>query len=159
MSNIKKKFIIMTIIVVCLIIGITWMWTKKAEEKIESSKSFEIHFTVDNSLKKNKIISKDEMDLYDYDIYEYGGNANITIEGITYSLQEAIKNEKITVSEILNQAKKDEEEEEIQVEQYLDGGSIIYKYSTYNIIKCNTLNGNQDLYICSPGTDLADIKQ
>lgn len=69
MSNIKKKFIIMTIIVVCLIIGITWMWTKKAEEKIESSKSFEIHFTVDNSLKKNKIISKDEMDLYDYDIY------------------------------------------------------------------------------------------
>lgn len=47
----------------------------------------------------------------------------------------------------------------IQVGQYLDGGSIIYKYSTYNIIKCNTLSGNQDLYICSPGTDLADIKQ
>ena len=155
----RRNLVIIIILVVCLIIGITWMWTKKAEEKIESSKSFEIHFTVDNSLKENKIISKNEMNLYDYDIYEYGGNANITIEGITYSLQEAIKNEKITVSEILNQAKKDEEEEKIQVEQYLDGGSIIYKYSTYNIIKCNTLNGNQYLYICSPGTDLADIKQ
>lgn len=155
----RRNLVIIIILVVCLIIGITWIWTKNAEEKVESSKSFEIHFTVDNSLKENKIISKDEMDLYDCDIYEYGGNANITIEGITYSLQEAIKNEKITVSEILNQAKKDEEEEKIQVEQYLDGGSIIYKYSTYNIIKCNTLSGNQDIYICSPGTDLADIKQ
>lgn len=154
----RRNLVIIIIIVVCLIIGITWTLTKNAEEKIESSKSFEIHFTVDNSLKENKIISKDEMNLYDYDIYEYNGIANVTIDGITYSLQEAIKNNKITVEEILDKAKKDEEKGNIQIEQYLDGGSIICKYPKYNIIKCNTLSGNKDLYICPSEIELDDIK-
>lgn len=154
----KIKQAIIIIILVLLVIGITLILIKKAEEKIDIDKSFEIYFTADNSLKANKIISRDEINLYDYDIYEYNGIANVTIDGIMYSLQEAIKNNKITVEEILDKAKKDEEKGNTHIEQYLDGGSIIYKYSTYNIIKCNTLSGNKDLYICPSEIELDDIK-
>lgn len=154
----KIKQAIIIIILVLLVIGITLILIKKAEEKIDIDKSFEIYFTADNSLKANKIISRDEINLYDYDIYEYNGIANVTIDGITYSLQEAIKNNKITVEEILDKAKKDEEKGNTHIEQYLDGGSIIYKYSTYNIIKCNTLSGNKDLYICPSEIELDNIK-
>lgn len=154
----KIKQAIIIIILVLLVIGITLILIKKAEEKIDIDKSFEIYFTADNSLKANKIISRDEINLYDYDIYEYNGIANVTIDGITYSLQEAIKNNKITVEEILDKAKKDEEKGNIQIEQYLDGGSIICKYPKYNIIKCNTLSGNKDLYICPSEIELDDIK-
>ena len=35
----------------------------------------------------------------------------------------------------------------IKAEMYKDGGSILYKYDNYVIIKFHTLDGNNDIYI------------
>ncbi len=37
------------------------------------------------------------------------------------------------------------------------GGSIIYQYGNYTIIKCNTLDGNRDVYIGSKDMTINDL--
>ena len=40
---------------------------------------------------------------------------------------------------------------------YKDGGSIIYKYDNYTIIKFHTLDGNRDVYIGNKNMDINDL--
>ena len=53
-----------------------------------------------------------------------------------------------TANCIIVEPNEDEEERngKIKVEMYKDGGSILYKYDNYAIIKCHTLEGNRDVY-------------
>ena len=37
---------------------------------------------------------------------------------------------------------------------YLDGGSMVYEYPDYYIIKCNSIDGNRDVYIGMPNMSL-----
>lgn len=41
---------------------------------------------------------------------------------------------------------------------YKDGGSILYKYDNYAIIKCHTLEENRDVYIGSKDMSINDLK-
>ena len=38
---------------------------------------------------------------------------------------------------------------------YDDGGTAVYRYPDYTIIKYHTLDGNRDVYILSPDVDVA----
>ena len=40
---------------------------------------------------------------------------------------------------------------------YDDGGSMEYHYDNYTIIKCNTLDGNRDVYIGDKTMTLNDV--
>ena len=40
---------------------------------------------------------------------------------------------------------------------YKDGGSAEYNYGDYKVIKCHTLDGNRDVYICDSNTTLNDL--
>jgi len=127
--------------------------------EIKSVDNFELIFSKENkeTSQINKVIEKSEIEGYRYSIYSYGGNVSIKIKNETISLREALLNNKITIDEIIQKANADLTKGSIQGDTYQDGGSMIYKYGTYTIIKCHTLGGNRDVYIGIPEMNINDV--
>lgn len=120
-------------------------------------KNFEIIFydklPEEMSKKTYKILDKSETEKYDYNIYGYNGSVNITIDGKEFPLKEALLENQITMEEIITKANKDIP----NAVSYDDGGSMEYHYDNYTIIKCNTLDGNRDVYIGDKTMTLKDV--
>ena len=112
--------------------------------------------TTDNKL--YKILGKEESETYDYDIYCYNVNVEIEIDGNLLSLRDALLNNKISMNEILEKSNKDLLEGKITVANYKDGGSRLYKYDDYTILKCHTIDGNRDVYFGTPEMTINDVK-
>lgn len=128
-----------------------------AEEK---DKNFEIRFYDKqpyNEVKAYKILDKSEMNDCNYRVYSYEGSVNILINGEEISLRSAALENKITMDEILEKAEKDLKEGKITGDMYKDGGSKIYKYNSYVIIKLNRVDGNKDIYIGSANLNINDL--
>lgn len=124
--------------------------------EIKSADNFELAFYdkhPQSNIKVHTIIDKNETDKYDYNIYAFGGNVNITIDGKYMSLRDALLNNKITMNEIIKKANKDIP----NAPSYDDGGSMEYHYPTYTIIKLHKLDGNRDVYIGGHNLKLNDI--
>lgn len=145
----KKIFIILVLILVVL--GILYFIemnrTDNDSKKNPIEDTFELIFNQRNDLETKTIISEDETDKYDYSIYSYGGDVQVKIDNKEYDLREALLNDKITMDKIIEKANKDSQEKRIRGDLYSDGGTKIYMYDTYTIIKFNTLEGNKDAYI------------
>ena len=135
---------------------------KATKVEIKSADNFEILFKerqkTDSYNKKYAILDKTESDKYDYNIYAYNGSVNIRIDNKEYSLKQALTENKITMNEIIEKANQDEKDGKIKAEMYKDGGSILYKYDNYAIIKFHTLEGNRDVYIGSKDMNINDLK-
>lgn len=101
-----------------------------------------------------KILSKDENQYYDYDIYAYNVEVKIEIDGETLDLKDALLNNRITMEEIIEKANKDFP----NAVSYDDGGSMEYHYKNYTIIKCHKLDGNRDVYFGTPEMTINDVK-
>lgn len=167
----KKKIIVVSLIIVLigLIIGGMYlidMHRMKNNKTVIFSTwgydyappiQFEILFNQVENSGTRLIIDKNETDKYDYNIYSYEGDIKIKIEGMEYDLKEALLSNKITMEEIIEKANEELESDKIEGALYMDGGSQAYHYNTYTIIKCNTLDGNKDVYIGIPGMELIDV--
>ena len=92
----------------------------------------------------------------DYALYYYGlDEVNITIDEQTLSLCDALVSGMITLNEIIAKANMDVKNGIIEECFFRDGGSQLYQYENYTIIKYNTADGsNRDMYI---GTSDMDI--
>lgn len=135
-----------------------------AEVKQDENEKFKIQFNKNlNGDEIIKILGREETDRYDYDIYSYKGTVNIIVNGEEMSLREALLNNKITAEEILEKAKKDANGDKTIIgDIYRDGGSTVYIYNDYSILKLNTLSGDgnygkKDLYIGVPSMNINDI--
>ena len=114
---------------------------------------FEIIFNkIENSKYEAVILAADETDKYSYNIYSQGGDIKIKIDSIEYDLRTALLENKITMEEIIEKANDDYTNKSIKGAMYKDGGSMLYQYETYSIMKYNRLDGVQDVYI--GGTDM-----
>lgn len=94
-----------------------------------------------------------------YNLYYHGlEDVIITVDGEKHSLAHALKRGKITMSAILAKANQDVSDGVIQDLRYKDGGSVVFKYPDYTIVKYHTLDGNDDMYIGTPdiGIDVKD---
>ena len=94
-----------------------------------------------------------------YNLYYHGlKDVIITVDGEKHSLAHALKRGKITMSAILAKANQDVSDGVIQDLRYKDGGSAVFKYPDYTIVKYHTLDGNDDMYIGTPdiGIDVAN---
>lgn len=105
---------------------------------------------VKNSEKTEKRKILNNIELYknnsNYDLYYYGlDEVNVEVDNEIISLEEALKAGKLTIDGIIAKANKDNVKSDI----YKDGGSMIYWYDDYTIIKCHFTNGNRDVYIGS----------
>ncbi len=111
--------------------------------EIKSADSFEIIFNQEPGNVKRQIIDKNTNKQYNYNVYIYNGKVDIVIDKTTYSLDEALKGNKITMEEIIAKANQDIKNPIM----YKDGGTKEYHYDDYTIIKFHTIDGNRDVYI------------
>ena len=70
---------------------------------------------------------------------------------LRYDLETSLKNNLVTFDSVLDKAKN--------TEIYKDGGSKLYQYNQFEIVVCNTLDGNKDIIIGEPKTYLVDFCQ
>lgn len=132
-----------------------------------SVKEFQFGFLLSKTPKVIKVLNNNEINENNekYNLYYYGfAEINIILdENDVMPLKEALLSGKITLEEIIEKANKDVEKTEerysefeeyqsmLQIypysDMYKDGGSKMYYYEEYNILKCNTLSGNKDIYI------------
>ena len=90
-----------------------------------------------------------------YNLYYHGlEDVIITVDGEQHSLAHALKRGKITMSAILAKANRDVSDGIISDLRYKDGGSAVFKYPDYTIVKYHTLDGNDDMYIGTPDIDI-----
>ena len=93
-----------------------------------------------------------------YNLYYHGlEDVIITVDGEQHSLAHALKRDKITMSAILAKANQDVADGVIEEISYDDGGSSVFKYPDYTIVKYHTLDGNDDMYIGTPDIGI-DVK-
>lgn len=106
--------------------------------QIKKFVDYDFSVTVNSDTKYEKIFAfnYNEVDYY------YGNTAfelSLTENKYKHNIEIALKNELVTLDNILAQAKN--------TEIYKDGGSKLYKYDNFNIIVCNTIGGNNDIII------------
>lgn len=126
----------------------------KIEIEVESADNFNLVFNQKPGNVKKQIIDKNTNKQYDYNIYVWNGDVQIIIDNKTYSLEEALNENKITMDEIITKANKDIP----NAPSYDDGGSIEYHYDNYTIIKFHTIDGNRDVYIGNEKLTIHDVK-
>ncbi len=81
-------------------------------------------------------------------IYYYGlDGMDATVEGQTMNLQHALAVGTVSPQYLLEQAENDAMSGKCQSDLYDDGGSKLYRYESYSILKMNTLDGDKTLYI------------
>lgn len=130
----------------------------------EGFRDFELSVVPSESKIKNQIIRKAEPHekppmsgwyYGDINLYYYGlENVYIEVDGENIPFDVALKQGKITTNAIIANANNDVRKGILEEIVYKDGGSQIYKYPEYTIIKYHTLDGNRDVYIGSPDMDI-----
>lgn len=90
-------------------------------------------------------------DASDYNLYYYGlHDVYVTVDGDTLPLKEALSYGKVTLDGIIADCNR----QQPAAVSYDDGGSIIYDFGDYKIIKYHTLDGNRDVYIGTKDMDI-----
>lgn len=121
--------------------------------EIKSVDDFELIFKQRKDLDIKTIVKKNEINNLTYNVYSYSGDVFIKINNEEIELRQALLNNKITMDEIIKKATTDLNTGKITGDMYKDGGTMIYKYDNYTIIKYNRLEGNNDVYIGSINMD------
>lgn len=128
----------------------------------EGFREFELSVTPSEKKEKILILSSEEIENFDSfpdsntaNLYYYGlSEVQITVDHRTMPLAEALKKGKITLNGIISDANNDVKNGTIKEMIYRDGGSAVYQYETYTIIKYHTADGNRDVYIGSTDMDI-----
>ena len=128
-----------------------------ADIDVDGYDHFEITVVESETSEKRKILNNREVDKLnsDYDLYYYGlDEVNVKVNNKEMSFEKALREGYITLSGLLVKANRDG----VEKDSYDDGGSIRFHYEDYTIIKCNTIDGDHDLYICPKGTSINEVK-
>lgn len=94
-------------------------------------------------------------DASDYNLYYHGlHDVYVTVDGDTLPLREALKYGKVTIDGIVADCNRRAAIGEIEEYRYKDGGSVVFDFGDYKIIKYHTLDGNRDVYIGTKDMDI-----
>ena len=129
-----------------------------AEVQVKETQSTEYELIIGNN--KNglvKIVDSKKNDDYDYDVYLYNCSINVRILARTLTLKNALNDGDIKAEQILNKAENDAKGGLISKYTFVDDQYALYQYGNYTVIKFNTDDGNEDLYICRFGTKLSNL--
>lgn len=130
-------------ILMCGIIVLGIIGCKKQEQDNDLTENNDVWFENINRY----VIMKDENG-DKYKIYYYGiDTAMITVDDNNYDFEQAILTGTLTLDKILNEMKLYSELNDGGTKIYKDDGSRKYFDDSYTIIRCNTINGNKDIYI------------
>lgn len=127
------------------------------QEKAGKGTEFTITFNTKKSDGIKVVVDEKKSEDYDYNIYTYNGKIDIKVKMRTKELKDALKDGDITMERIISQAENDAAAGLITATTFDDGGTKIYQYGTYTILKQNTLDGVKDVYIGPFGMQYEDV--
>lgn len=165
----KKNNILLIVIIIIIGLIILSIWFMNKNEAVDVYKrnqvstennnqyTFELMYENNGNDKLAVVITKGEIANYDYNIYVYDGEIKIKVDNEEVYLRNALLNNKINMSDIIEKCMKDVEDNTITSDMYMDGGTIIYKYNSYWIIRENKLEGQKDVYITKPNINYSDL--
>lgn len=161
-KNMKKKIIISILLIIniviitVLIVDVVILKNKKNEESNKLS-LYNINYNLENgniyNEKREKILD------YSYSIYFYDiEDVKFEYRDYKIDLKNDLKYGYISPEQLIVQAEEDAKEKKNWKRICMDGGSTIYIYENFSILKMNSLNGNRDLYIGPPNMDINEIE-
>lgn len=129
----------------------------------EGFRDFELSVERSGQAEKNLILSSDEIagftsfpETSTASLYYCGlSQVWVAVHGQTVSLEDALRDGKVTLNGIIQKANSHVRDGIVEELSYDDGGTSVYRYPDYTIIKYHTLSGNRDVYIMSPDVDVA----
>ena len=135
---------------------------KTDDISVEGFREFELEVKPSTEKQKRLTLSGDDIQNFvsfgqmsDTNLYYYGiDKVLITIKGFTMPLETALEKGRITLDGIVANCNKDVMDGVLEELVYKDGGSQVYKYPEYTIIKYHTIDGNRDVYIGSTDMDI-----
>ena len=145
----SKRTIILLIIAIIILLVVLLLSFSRKYPKIDL-----YHFSIQPN-PTTKLNKKTNID--NQNIYYYGIDYALVCDSKEncYQMSEALKHNQISLKDFINYLEKQVEYENYKSIVMWDGGTKIYKKSGIEIIKCNTLDGNRDIYI---GNDKMDIE-
>lgn len=91
-------------------------------------------------------------------IYYYGlDGMDVTVDGQTMNLQQALGMGIVSAEYWLSQVQRDAQNGKCELTEYKDGGSKLYRYDDYTILKMNTIDGDKTLYIGTADLTIAAL--
>lgn len=120
---------------------------KKTEEnknKNEKGISFGVKDQGNNDV---TLISKKDSKI-SFDIFAVGIDFKLKIDGKEYSFKDAVAQGLLDEEKLFNKLEQDKKDGKSTSKMYKDdGATIIYKYNDYSIVKYNSTDGTEDMYI------------
>ena len=143
---------------------------------VDGYDDFEISVKVADKRESKKILNNNELSKYtgDYVLHYVGlEEVNVKVDNKDMTLEKALRDGYLTLEGIIAKCNRDVKKVEESYDRlnagqggmlklpianyYKDGGSAEYNYGDYKVIKCHTLDGNRDVYICDSNTTLNDL--
>ena len=144
MKKKSKKIIMFLFLVLILIFIINFLVNQNKTVDNNELKSQNNYLTSGEIIKY--VIIDRESD--SYTIYYYGINLfNIKVKNSKYDFIDAIKENKIQIDELIDEMDLIAELNDGGTKIYQSNGNNKYFSKDYKIVKCNTVDGNKDIYI------------
>lgn len=136
----KRTIIILIIAIIVLLVVLLLSFNHKYP-KIDL-----YHFSIQQN--QSKKLNK-KTNIENKNIYYYGIDYALVCDKKEncYQISEALRHNQISLNDFINYLNKQVEYENFSTFVMWDGGTKVYKKSGIEIIQCNTLDGNRDIYI------------
>ena len=139
----KSIIVILTIGIVILLIAIL-IGIKNKYPKIDL-----FNFTIQQADPEKPYKLEKQLEVDKKDVYYYGLDFAIFCEKNEkcYQVKDALKHRQISLDEFQKYLEKQAEYENYKIMRFWDGGTTVYSKSGMQIMFCNTIEGNKDVYI------------
>ena len=142
------KFLSVLVIVTTIFVVFVVVYYKKKYPRIDI---YNLDIIKSEESKLNEELT---LNMLDYKIWFYGIES-LEINDVNnnyFDLKTALKYNQISIQDVVNFLEKEYDSERILMYELRDGGTKIYKSNKYEIILCNTIEGNHDIYFGVPDT-------
>lgn len=140
------KFLSVLVIVTTIFVVFVVVYYKKKYPRIDI---YNLDIIKSEESKLNEELT---LNMLDYKIWFYGIES-LEINDVNnnyFDLKTALKYNQISIQDVVNFLEKEYDSERILMYELRDGGTKIYKSNKYEIILCNTIEGNHDIYFGVP---------
>ena len=120
---------------------------KKPDENKDEKKEKGLKFTVKDTRGNGVKKVSEKNSKVPFDIYTVGMEFTIELDGTSYNIKDAISKGILDEDKLIQKLKNDRKNGKSTSEMYKDGGTIIYRYKDYSIVKYNSIDGDEDMYI------------
>ena len=143
-KNKSKKVIVFLIVGIVILLITIFLGILNKYPKIDL-----FHFTIQQSDSEKPYKLEKQLTIDKRNVYYYGLDFAIFCEKNEncYQVKEALKHNQITLDDFQKYLEKQAEYENFEIMRFRDGGTTVYLKGGMQIMFCNTIDGNKDIYV------------